>query len=927
MKSKENLIAVLGPTNTGKTYYAIERMLSHNSGVIGLPLRLLAREVFDRIVSLRGRAKEVALITGEERIIPVTAKYWICTVEAMPKRLSTEFLAIDEIQLCVDSERGHVFTDRLLHYRGTKETLFLGSNTIRSCIEQLFPRIKFVVRDRFSKLSYTGSKRIDRIPSRSAIVAFSVQEVYAIAELIRREKGGAAVVTGALSPRTRNSQVEIYQNGDVDYLIATDAIGMGLNLDISHVALAGLSKFDGDSHRKLLPNELAQIFGRAGRYLSDGTFGVTANASNLDPHIINSIENSQFPQIKKLQWRNADLSFASLDSLILSLQSPAAHSSLQRTRETTDVSVLKDLSNRQEVMEQLKNPQDIKLLWDVCQIPDYRKIATSVHSNLLFEVFSLLMRNSRIPDDWFSKQVQEINKFDGDIDILSKRLAFIRTWTYLANRKNWVSDPYYWRGQAQAIENKLSDALHQCLISRFVDRRTSILMQRLRKKETFVTELNENGELFLEGQFIGRIIGFQLELDKSASGTEAKTLLAASTKVLKSRFELLVEKLYLSSDEEFLINETGAFLWKEQLVGHLKKGHDTLYPSIEVLCDEIMGKELKKRVETRLDHFFDRFLHKHFESLYGLIGDKSIEGLSRGLCFRLVEGMGVLPRDLVRDEVKSLDQEARKKLRKYGVRFGQYTIFLAPMLKPAATRLRLLLWTISEEIKAELPIPPPGLVTIVNTSELSSEYYTKSGFKLLGLRAIRVDILERLADLIREQNKFKGFEATLEMLSLSGLSYKQFADVMKALGFIVEIGSRGKVNRLDVNQPNEKQQELTLETSVEIAKHNIKSLGSKKNIVEKEVVEVVKNIDPANKMSTEEFEDFYLFKVTKYNINKRDVEKSSGMTNAIGTLKTPKNKIKKINRQVVDKSIKQKKQNEKIDMDNPFAALLKLKSK
>ena len=453
------VIAVLGPTNTGKTTYAIERMLGHKTGVMGFPLRLLAREVYDRIVDLRGPSV-VALVTGEEKIVPPTAKYFVCTVESMPIENGADFLAVDEIQLCADPERGHVFTDRLLNARGLHETLFLGAMTMRDRIKQLIPDAQFAFRERFSVLSYAGPKKISRLPARSAVVAFSTDQVYAIAELIRRQKGGAAVVMGALSPRTRNAQVAMFQNGEVDYLVATDAIGMGLNLDLKSVWFAGAQKFDGKKHRYLGAQELAQIAGRAGRYTDDGKFGVTADCRPFDPEIIEAIEEHRFRPVGNLQWRNSRLTFANAPALLASLEAPAPMQGLQRTRESEDVAALRLLSKEPEIEQVAHGANAVRLLWDVCQIPDFRKTMVSEHLDLLRQIYGFLTSGSRvIPEDWLGPRVQRIDKTDGDIDVLSKRLAYIRTWTYAANRNGWLHDSPAWRETTRAVEDRLSDAL------------------------------------------------------------------------------------------------------------------------------------------------------------------------------------------------------------------------------------------------------------------------------------------------------------------------------------------------------------------------------------------------------------------------------------------------------------------------------------
>ncbi|EBA16610.1 helicase, putative [Roseobacter sp. SK209-2-6] len=552
MAGASRLVAVLGPTNTGKTHYAIERMLAHRSGIMGFPLRLLAREVYDKIVALRGPSV-VALVTGEERIVPPRAQYWICTVEAMPPGMGCDFLAIDEIQLCADPERGHVFTERLLRARGTHETLFLGADTMRGPIAALVPGVEFLRRERMSELVYGGSKKISRMPPRTAIVGFSVDNVYAIAELLKRQKGGAAVVMGALSPRTRNAQVALYQNGEVDYLVATDAIGMGLNLDIDHVAFSATSKFDGRRMRPLAPNELAQIAGRAGRGMSHGSFGVTGDARPLEDEVAEAIMDHRFAPLKKLNWRSSDLQFGTVEALIRSLESsPSATQSevLVKAREADDLGALKFLSRDSGIISRTTNAESVRLLWDVCRIPDFRGISHGEHASLIGGIFEYLHGGGVVPDDWLARQIKRIDRTDGDIDTLSKRLAFIRTWTYVSQRKNWLRDESHWRGVTRAVEDRLSDALHERLTQRFVDRRTSVLLRRLKQKEALLAEVNDKGEVTVEGEFVGRLDGFRFSPDKSAQGAEAKTLKSASLQALAPQFHLRADRFYNAPDTE-----------------------------------------------------------------------------------------------------------------------------------------------------------------------------------------------------------------------------------------------------------------------------------------------------------------------------------------------------------------------------------------
>ena len=785
------ITAVLGPTNTGKTHYAIERMLAHRTGVIGLPLRLLAREVYDRIVALRGPSV-VALVTGEERIVPERTQYWVCTTEAMPDAIGADFVALDEIQLCADPERGHVFTERLLSARGLHETLFLGSDTMRGAINALVPKVQFTRRDRFSELRYAGSKKTSRMPPRSAIVGFSVDNVYAVAELIRRQKGGCAVVMGALSPRTRNAQVEMYQNGDVDYLVATDAIGMGLNLDIEHVAFGATAKFDGRRMRALFPHELAQIAGRAGRHTQDGTFGVTGEARPLPQEVIDAIEGHRFAPIQRLQWRNSRLEFGTMHRLIRSLEENPQNEWLTRGREADDLRALKTLSDLPEIIDRVRHPSDVRLLWDVCRIPDFRSISEAEHATLLARIFGFLQAGKGVPSDWLAGQIARIDKTHGGIDALSKRLAFIRTWTYVAQRKGWVDDESHWRGETRAVEDRLSDALHSALTQRFVDRRTSVLLRRLKQKETLVAEVNDKGEVMVEGEFAGRLDGFRFQQDGTSSPDEAKMLARAAYEALRPEFNLRADRFYNAPDTEMDFTEQGGLMWGEIAVGKLVKGADALKPTVEAFVDEEAGADVAEKVKRRLQHFIDRKVATLFEPLLAMGRDEALTGLARGFAFRLVEELGIVAREKVAAEVKDLDQDSRGSLRKHGVRFGQYTIFMPALLKPAPTRLRLVLASLWEGADEFPESPPPGLVTIPNIEAIPAATYLLSGYRPAGARAIRIDMLERLADLMRGQDSRGGFEANPDMLSITGMTLEQFADLMQGLGYKAEKGEREK---------------------------------------------------------------------------------------------------------------------------------------
>jgi ATP-dependent RNA helicase SUPV3L1/SUV3 len=794
MTTRGRVTAILGPTNTGKTHEAISRMLGHRTGVIGLPLRLLAREVYDRIVKARGPSV-VALVTGEERIVPERVQYWVATTEAMPD-IAADFVAIDEIQLCADPQRGHIFTDRLLNMRGSKETLLMGSATMRPAILALIPDVHFVQRERLSQLSWAGSKKLSRMPARSAIVGFSVDDVYAMAELIRRQKGGCAVVMGSLSPRTRNAQVEMYQNGEVDYLVATDAIGMGLNLDIKHVAFSATHKFDGRRVRPLFPHEMGQIAGRAGRHTESGTFGVTGEAEQLDDGLINALENHRFAPIQRLMWRNTRLEFGTMDRLVESLEAGSSQELLSRGREADDVTSLKILRELPEIKDRVQGGKDVRLLWDVCRVPDFRGISHMEHATLLARIYGFL-QDGTIPSDWLDRSVKRIDKTNGDIDAISKRLAYIRTWTYVAQRTGWVEDEKHWRGETRAVEDRLSDALHAALTQRFVDRRTSVLMRRLKQKESLVAEVNDKGEVTVEGEFAGRLEGFRFRPDQTATADEAKMLNRAGYEALRPEFHLRADRLYNAPDTEMDFTEQGGLMWGNQAVGKLVKGSDALHPGVQAFVDEEAGSEISEKVTRRLQHFIDRKVAAAFEPLITLQKDEALAGLARGFAFRMVESLGVLPRDGVATEVKELDQESRGALRKHGVRFGQFTIFMPALLKPAPTRLRLVLWSLAQGLDDFPESPPPGLVTIPHLPDLPAEVYTLSGYRPAGERAIRIDMLERLADLLRAQDTRGGFEANPDMLSITGMTLEQFSGLMQGLGYAADKAERPKVKAVE----------------------------------------------------------------------------------------------------------------------------------
>src|SRR5882757_8053920 len=795
--------AVLGPTNTGKTHLAIERMLGHSSGIIGLPLRLLAREVYNKVAARVG-TEAVALVTGEEKIKPPHPRYWVSTVEAMPRDLDVAFLAIDEVQLGADLERGHVFTDRMLNRRGREETLVLGASTIRLMVEKLLPGANILSRPRLSTLNFAGEKKLTRLPRRSAIVTFSADEVYAIAELIRRQRGGAAVVLGSLSPRTRNAQVALYQSGDVDYLVATDAIGMGLNLDVDHVAFAADRKFDGYQFRKLNPSELGQIAGRAGRATRDGTFGTTGRCTPFEPDLVQALESHSFDSVKVLQWRNSALDFASLGALSASLAQIPIAQGLTRAPIAEDIQVLEHLSRDEDVRTMATSRAAIERLWEVCQVPDYRKVSPAAHAELAVTLFGFLMREGNIPPDWFAAQVAMADRTDGDIDTLANRIAHIRTWTFAANRPDWLADPEHWQGVARGVEDRLSDALHERLAERFVDRRTSVLMRRLRENTMLETEIGKSGDVTVEGHVIGRLDGFMFAPDASAAGSEAKALNAAAQKALAGEIEARATKLSQASNDHVVLANDGVLRWTGEAVGKLTAGDDTLRPRVRIISDDHLTGPAKELVQNRLDLWLKTHIEKLLAPLFSLTAADDITGIARGVAFQLVEALGVLERQKVAEEVKGLDQPSRATLRKYGVRFGAYHIYLPILLKPAPRALATQLWALKNEapdakgVTELLQLAASGRTSIPIDKDTPKPLYRTAGYRIAGERAVRVDILERLADLIRPALSWRegvqtakpdgafdgrGFTVTGAMTSLTGASGEDFASILRSLGY------------------------------------------------------------------------------------------------------------------------------------------------
>ncbi|MBV9555407.1 MAG: disulfide oxidoreductase [Alphaproteobacteria bacterium] len=776
------MVAILGPTNTGKTHLAIERMLDHRSGMIGFPLRLLARENYDRVVKLKG-ARAVALITGEEKILPPNPSYFVCTVESMPLDRPVEFLAVDEIQLCADRERGHVFTARLLHARGLQETMFLGADTIRPLMRRLVPDAQHVSRPRFSTLSYTGHKKITRLPPRSVVVAFSIADVFSLAEIVRRQRGGTAVVLGALSPRARNAQVGMFQAGEVDYLVATDAIGMGLNMELNHVAFARLAKFDGRGLRRLSAAEIGQIAGRAGRYMNDGTFGTTADERPLEAEIVSAVEDHKFEPLTRIQWRNSALRFRSLGDLLNSLDEPPPTHGLIQTRDADDHQVLRALSRNDEVKALAVNPAAVRLLWEVCQIPDFRKMMSDSHARFLAQCFlHLAGPHERLPTPWIARQIAQLDRVDGDIDTLMARIAHIRTWTYITHRPDWVDNSTEWQERARGIEDRLSDALHETITQRFVDRRSAFLVRRLAGDDELLASINKNGEVLVEGSYVGRLDGFRFIPDAS-DADESRMLATAANRVLRSDIAARARQLAAEPDDAFGLDPVGNLTWRGGLVGRLTAGDGPLAPRVEVVAGDFLEGASRQHVRRRLQAFVKSEVERRLRPLF-VLRDLPITGVARGLAFQLVDALGCLPSHAAAAQLRALDRDSRRTLARAGVRFGAESLYVDPLLGPEPTRFRGLLWA----VRHGRPMPPlPGMRALGKAlavdPALPPSFYAALGRRVVGGLALRPDRLERLAAAARQRSRGGPFAADAELAATAGISETDLRPVLTGLGY------------------------------------------------------------------------------------------------------------------------------------------------
>lgn len=783
--NKNKITAVLGPTNTGKTFQAIETMLSFQSGMIGFPLRLLAREVYDKVTK-KTDPNKVALITGEEKIIPSNAKYYLCTVESMPIEKNLEFVGIDEIQMFSDDERGHIFTDRLLNLRGEKLTMFMGSNTIKNIISKLDGDLEFVNKERLSKLTFAGHKKISRIERKSAIIAFSAEEVYAIAELVRRQKGGASIIMGSLSPKTRNAQVELYQSGDVDYLVATDAIGMGLNMDLENVFFSNLKKFDGKKLRKLNLSEIGQIAGRAGRYLNDGCFGITGNCGEINSEEVENLETHKFEEIRTINWRNSNLNFNNPESLLKSLDERPKKEWLRRIHECEDEKVLKHFLKDLSKYKITNNNKELRLLWECCQIPDFVKKTYGHHLEVVSKVFEFLKSSKgQITNRYMKEQLSHLDKLDGNVDSISNRIANVRTWSYVSNKINWVENQDYWIERTKLLEDKLSERLHEELTKSFIDKRASVLVRGLKQDTLFDTKIIDNKKVVIDKQYIGELKGLKLELDlKSGTlDTDIKSLKKAARQSISPEFQKRIEKIISGGKIE--LKEDFKIYWEEFPIAKLLPSKDYLKPEFSLIVDDMIESSEQKKLQFFLENWVNEKINLILKSLIDLKNSKESKSNIRALSYQLYENNGVVKRENVIDYLNKLDQEERKNLRNIGVKFGRYHVYLYKLLKPEAVSLRLILWKNYHQKYFDFKPPKFGLNFLESKKPLNKNFMLICGFEKFDNFFVRIDILERLFIQIINSDKEKTKEIMLvpEMLNLLGCNKDNFIKLIKKMNY------------------------------------------------------------------------------------------------------------------------------------------------
>jgi len=782
-KNLNRITAVLGPTNTGKTHLAVETMLEYESGIIGFPLRLLAREIYDKCLNKIGSDK-VALITGEEKIIPKSPKYFVCTVESMPQDMIVDFVAVDEIQMCTDHERGHIFTDRLLHARGEKLTMFLGSHTMKPIIKSLLNNVEFVTKERYSKLTYSGYKKISRLNPKTALIAFSVDEVYAIAELVRRQKGGAAIIMGSLSPKTRNSQVELYQSGDANFLVATDAIGMGINMNIDNVSFSNIRKFDGKKTRKLTLSEISQIAGRAGRHINDGTFGVTGDCKQFSSNEIEKLEKHELNKIEVLYWRNSKINFDSLNELIVSLEKNTNNEFLKKTNDCEDEKVLKFLiKNNSNLIDNLSK-DSVKILWECCQIPDFSKKEYGNHIEIVKKVFEFLTSKSgKVTNDYMKTQLKYLDRYDGNIDTLTNRISNVRTWSYVANKRKWTNNSDYWIERAKYIEDKLSDKLHDELTKSFVDKRISILSRSIKQNISLATEIKNENEVIIDNQYIGRLNGLKLDLDLKSDSLKAdiKSLRKAARQAIAPELMRRVNKII--KNEEFRLDNDHKIYWMDSPIAYISKGKNYLNPKLELIVDEAIDLESKEKLKSNLEKKLYNLIFSELSDLVNLSKSKFKNNYVRALCYQLFEKNGVMKRESVHQMIKNISKEDRLSLRKSGIKIGRYHIFLPRMLKPSAVELRVKLWKLYYTEDKKYIIPKSGLNFLKDESTKNIKFLLICGFENFNKFYVRVDILERLFLKIIENSKNGVFKMDSNMINLIGCNKENFYKLLELMEY------------------------------------------------------------------------------------------------------------------------------------------------
>ena len=779
----KKITAVLGPTNTGKTHLAVEIMMSYESGIIGFPLRLLAREIFDKCINKVG-VEKVALITGEEKIIPKSPKYYICTVESMPQDMLVDFVAVDEIQMCTDHERGHIFTDRLLNARGDKLTMFLGSHTMKSIISSLINNVEFVSRERYSKLTYSGYKKISRLNPKTALIAFSVEEVYAIAELVRRQKGGAAIIMGSLSPKTRNSQVELYESGGANFLVATDAIGMGINMNIDNISFSNLKKFDGKKTRKLNLSEISQIAGRAGRHINDGTFGITGECKQLSSDEIEKLEKHELNNIDVIYWRNSNINFDSLDNLIFSLEKKTNNEFLKKNNDCYDEKILRLLIKNNNDLKKKHSKDFTKTLWECCQIPDFSKKTYGNHIDVVKKIFEFLTSKSgKVTNDYMKKQLEHLDKYNGNIDTLTNRISNVRTWSYVANKKNWTNNSDYWEERTKHIEDKLSDKLHEELTRSFIDKRISILSRNLKQDITLATEIKNENEVIIDGQYVGRLNGMKLDLDLKLGSlkTDIKSLKKAARQAIAPELTRRVNKIIKS--EVFKLNDDHKIYWMDNPIAYISRGKNYLNPKLELLVDEAIDFESKEKLKANLEKRLYEHISSELSNLVNLAEAQFKNNYTRALCYQLFENNGVMKREIVHQMIKNISREDKLNLRKAGVKIGRYHIFLPKMLKPNAVDLRVKLWKLYFPEDKKYIIPKPGLNFLKNETKKNNKFLLICGFENFDKFYIRVDILERLFLKIIENSKNGSFKIDSDMINLIGCSKENFFKLLELMEY------------------------------------------------------------------------------------------------------------------------------------------------